>query len=297
MAGHLGSALMAGYFLGEIRSDLAPGVQHAIERDLERILNGEEAFWFDPKKKGITIDEMFAEGKKGGDEPIENATERIATAVEKNIDSARQSGHNVIFASIAIRGFEDHPEFSTAEFVTGCERLMGLFDKAHPGRGYYGEKIGWKTGNQIKPAELGEVPAYATLGEMAEATLDHLIATAGEHRQGYGGLVHFIDHAAALIELANHGFPALAKRGIPAHRQHLQLLRSLPVLNEELGQLVRADRDPLTPEYWSRRESVQWSAWLTHRIKSLYGFNVLAQTIEDEAKIASAEDAFRYLMA
>ncbi len=297
MAGHLGSALMAGYFLGEIRSDLAPGVEYAIERDLERILNGEESIWFDPKKQGITIDEMFAERNQNPDEPIEAASERIAAAVEKNIDTTRQSGHNVIFASIAIRGFEDHPEFATPEVVGGCERLMTLFDRAHPGRGYYGKKIGWKTGNQIEAAELGESPSYATLGEMAEATFDYLIATAGEHRQGYGGLVHFIDHAAALVELANHGFPELANRGIPAHRQHLQLLQTLPVLNEELGELEKADRDPLTPEYWSRRESVQWSAWLTHRIKSLYGFNVLAQAIEDEAKITAAEDAFRYLMA
>ena len=60
MAGHLGSALMAGYFFGELRANLPPGVCFAVERDLERIIGGEEAIWFNAEKAGVTIDDLFA---------------------------------------------------------------------------------------------------------------------------------------------------------------------------------------------------------------------------------------------
>ena len=38
-------------------------------------------------------------------------------------------------------------------------------------------------------------------------------------------------------------------------------------------------------------------ARLTHRIKTLYGFNILKRFIESEAQRKKAEDAFLYLMA
>ncbi|MDF1739337.1 MAG: hypothetical protein P1U86_09265 [Verrucomicrobiales bacterium] len=66
MAGHLGGALLAGYFFSELRAELDPGVYLGIERDLERVMRGEEDFWFDQKKKGITIPELFAPLPKGG---------------------------------------------------------------------------------------------------------------------------------------------------------------------------------------------------------------------------------------
>ena len=42
---------------------------------------------------------------------------------------------------------------------------------------------------------------------------------------------------------------------------------------------------------------VQWSAWLSHRIKTLYAFRGLLRTVDDAETRARAEDAFRYLMA
>ena len=38
-------------------------------------------------------------------------------------------------------------------------------------------------------------------------------------------------------------------------------------------------------------------ARLTHRIKTLYGFNVLKEFVEDDGKRRRAEEAFLYLMA
>ena len=107
---------------------------------------------------------------------------------------------------------------------------------------------------------------------MAEAAIDELIRSASMRRQGFGGLFHIINHAAALTELSLFGYRDLAQRGLAAHRQHVRLWRSLPDVENELGPLKRAPHDPRTPEYWSDNSQSQWSARLTHRVKTLTGF-------------------------
>ncbi len=61
--------------------------------------------------------------------------------------------------------------------------------------------------------------------------------------------------------------------------------------------LERADRDPRTPEYWSRTSSSQWSGWLTQRVKTLYGSFSLIRYVDDPAQRKKAEENFLYFMA
>ena len=111
MAGHLGAAVAAGYFFGEDQSELPEAVFRGVEGELDRVIAGEEAIWWNVKQTGITPTELF--------EPIEEERTRsgevgaIVEALRGNVGEARQSGHNVIFASIAIRGLQDHPQFAT----------------------------------------------------------------------------------------------------------------------------------------------------------------------------------------
>lgn len=295
MAGHLGAAVVAGYFFGEDHADLDAAVVAAVERDLNRITGGEESIWFDPKKAGITAGELFKPMPE--ESPDADRIDTIATALAANIGKARQSGHNVIFASIAIRALRGHGEFASPALVAGIERLITGFDDQHPGRGYYGKERGWLIGDKAPLADAETTPEYASLGDMAEVVVSELIATAAEHRRGFGGLFHLINHAAALTELDAHGYGELARRGLAAHRQHLRLYRALPDLEEELGKLETTGEDPFRPEYWKRTESRQWGAWLTHRIKTLYGFHTLLRLVDDEAKRARARERFGYLLA
>lgn len=294
MSGHLGAAVMAGYYLGEVRADLDPGVYLGVERDLERIMAGEEAIWFSPSKVGVTVGELFTKPKAAP--PLEkDGMDMLANAVSENISKTRQSGHNVIFASIAMRALHSHPEIVTPELVQGWAQLLHQFDNATAGRGFYGNEKGWKQGEKIDvTGEAAEDLSYTDLEGMAEVTIGELIATASKDTKGFGGLFHLIDHAAALVEFEHCGYHDLALSGLPAHRQHVRLLRSLPVLEET--PLVKADKDPFTDEYWSVRDSVQFSAWLTHRIKVLYGFSVLINEVGQE-KREPALAALRYLMA
>ncbi len=297
MAGHLGAATVAGYFFGEDQGHLDVKVNKAITGELDRIIDGEEGFWYQPKKAGISINELFSPLAK--EDSQKEQIDEIATALSANINKTRQSGHNVIFASIALRALHDHPEFATPAMISGIRKLIEGFNGAHPGRGYYGKKKGWINGDKVALTADNDFPPYSSEETMAEVVVDHLITSAAKHRQGFGGFFHIINHANALTELSALGYKQLARQGLAGHHHHLRLYLSLPDLSAELGTLEKANHDPRTPEYWNpeRIKSDQWSAWLTHRIKTLYGFFNLLEQINDPSKKKAAEQQFLYLMA
>src|SRR5690606_36425703 len=107
MAGHLGAAVITGYFLGEKQPELPDAVFRGVEGELERIIAGEEDIWFDREKAGVTPSELF---RPLPVEPADHSSIRsIAQALAISLDTLHESGHNVIFASIALRALHDHP--------------------------------------------------------------------------------------------------------------------------------------------------------------------------------------------
>ena len=117
MAGHLGAAVVAGYFFGEDQSDLPDAVYRGIEGEIKRVIAGEEAIWFNAKKVGVTPADLFQPLPKEEAKP--GTIRSIATALQKNVGELRESGHNIIFASIAVRALTDHTEFATPQAVAG----------------------------------------------------------------------------------------------------------------------------------------------------------------------------------
>ncbi len=297
MSGHLGAAVLAGYFFGEDHPNLNNRVFDGIHHELDRIIDGEETIWYDTVKSGVPIDDLFKSNSTEG--PNQQSISNIAQALSSSIGALRQSGHNVIFGTLGLRALHDHPELASSSIIEGISKLMHQFDQAVPGRGYYGKERGWVSADKVELPENGRTASYQSIEEMHETVIDLLIEAGSQHRRGFGGLFHIINHAAALSQLAQLDFSELAERGLSAHHHHVQLWRSLPVLDEELGLLKKASSDPRSPEYWdgSYTHSTQWSGWLTHRIKTLHGFYLIAETIQDKGKLQAAEKAFRYLMA
>lgn len=294
MAGHLGAAVVAGYFFGEDQSDLADGVFQGVESELDRVIAGEEAIWFNAKKAGVTPTELFETFPRA--KPNPDSIKSIVVALQKNIGTLKQSGHNIIFATIALRALHDHEDYATPQIVTGIRKLIEGFNKAPPGRGYYGKEKGWLTGHQVKLADENNFPKYKSIQQMVDVAIGELIATASNKKQGFGGLWHIINHAAAITELGRFGYTEVAKQGLPAHHQHIRLWRSLPDVEGELRVVVKSENDPRESVYWEgmlKRDQAR----LTHRIKTLYGFYTLSRFIEDETTRKKAEDAFLYLMA
>jgi hypothetical protein len=295
MAGHLGAAVLAGYFLGEDHPGLDEKVFAAIEKDLDRIVGGEESIWYDPKKVGVSVADLFAPFP--AERPQKQRVSSVAEALAANIGQTRQSGHNVIFASLAIRALHGHPDYATPSIVEGICKLSEKFNGAVPGRGYYGKQRGWITGDKVSLSANDVIPPYQSEQAMVAMVIDELIRSAAIRKRGFGGLFHIINHATGLTELSHFGYKDLARKGWPAHRHHVRLWRSLPDVEKELGPLKCAEHDPRQPEYWNRTTSTQWSAWLTHRIKTLYGFLNLLRFVDDPKRRQAAEYAFLYLMA
>ncbi len=294
MAGHLGAAVAAGYFFGEDQSQLPEEVYRGIEGEVRRVIAGEEAIWWNAKQAGVQPSDLF--DPLPDEEPTPQAIDAIAAALEKGIGETRQSGHNIIFASIAIRALNGHPQFATPTAIIGVRKLIEGFQTSHAGRGYYGKERGWLNGTQIAVPLDESFPVYGSIAEMVRVTIDELIATAAIKKQGFGGLWHIINHAAAITEMDRLGYKALAARALPAHHQHIRLWRTLPDVAIELGNVTKAEHDPRDPSYWSGM-LMRDEARLTHRIKTLYGFYALKRFIDNEPLRSRADDAFLYLMA
>ncbi len=293
MAGHLGAALIAGYCITENFPNLDEKVCAGIEAELDRIIRGQSGFG--PKKSAsVSVDEMFEPFPKQRSQ--ENLIDGIADALANNIDQTRQSGHNVIFASIAVRALKRHPKFATPAITDGIRKLISGFNGVTPGVAYYGKERGRIDGRKVALPEDNTFPPYTDLQTMATTVLDTLIQHAPERRQGFGGLWHVINHAAALVELAHNGYREPAVTGLAAHYQHLQLWKTLPNVADELGAETPTEYDPRLPVYWQSGDLRRDRARLTHRIKTLYGFNTLVNLVENPAKREQGYDKLRYLM-
>ena len=249
MAGHLGAAVAAGYFFGEDQNELPDRVFRGVENELERVIAGEESIWFNAKKAGITPTELFEAFPRG--ESDQTSIRSIATALQENVGQTRQSGHNVIFASIAIRALEDHPDYATTAIVEGMRELIAAFHHVGQGRGYYGAGKGWRSGEQVRLADDNDFPAYGSIQQMVDATVAELIETASVKKQGFGGLWHIVTHAAAITELDRYGYKEVARQALPSHHHHVRLWRSLPDVESELGAVDKSEIDPREPVYWA----------------------------------------------
>jgi len=297
MAGHLGASLVAGYFIGKQRPDLDPEVYKGIEGDLDQVMAGESVFGSKMTKNSKIADsELFEAFPK--EKPNESLIDGIAEALEKNIKTPRESGHNVIFASIAIHALKERPEFATPSIIDGIRKLIGLFDNAHPGSGYYGKAKGRIKGNKVTlPDGEDGTPHYTDVKGMVDAMLDEIIHHDPKvHVQGYGGLIHVNNHAAAITDLAQYGYPELVPAAIASHHQHLRLWRNLPNVADEFGPEPFSEFSPYTAAYWTSDKLPYDRALLTHRVKTMFGFDELAEAIDDAAKEKQAYDKLRYLM-
>ncbi len=295
MAGHLGAAAIAGWLFTADMERLSRDTEAAIAAEIDRIESGEETVWFDAERVGLTVADFF---EPFDAPPIDNAAGALVDDLWKSIGALRQSGHNVIFAALALRALSARPQMAEGPIVRGIERLLVAFANAGPGRGYYGRAVGWKAGSTAPRVPEEKAPAYSSVFDAARWSLQLVAEHAHKRRRGYGGLFHVVNHACALVDLHLLGYADLARAGLHGHLDHVRLWLALPVLDHELGRLRQADADPLSPDYWRiYRNSAQWAGWLTHRLKTVYGFYRLLSLVEDGKLRAEALRGFRYLMA
>ena len=240
MAGHLGAATITGGLLAAgVEGEIDPSSRPLLHDQLDKIMAGSE-MWFNEEQAGVTVPELFVPVPAGGGQPAQALP--IVEALWVNIGKLRQSGHNVIFASIALRALAVYPSLSSRAMVGGIAELIASFDGAVAGQGYYstdteapssdGLGAGRLFGHDAPLSPASETVVYTSIDSMVQVTLEELASTASEHRQGFGGLHHLINHAAALVVIGELGLGELAHAGLPAVSQvHTQSrLSSLPLL-------------------------------------------------------------------
>ena len=297
MAGHLGASLVSGFFIGKQRPIPGREILNGIEGDLNRVMAGESVFGARMKNNSELQDsELFEDFPK--EKPDESLIDGIAEALEKNIRAPRASGHNVIFASIAIRALKEYPEYATPSIIDGIRRLISLFDNSDPGSGYYGSEKGRIRGNKVILPEVDDgAPEYRDVNGMVEAVLGE-IANQDLRivRQGYGGLVHVNNHAAAIVDLANSGYTELVPAAVLSHNRHLRLWRNLPDIADESGPQRSSEFNPFTSDYWVPGRIPYDRALLTHRVKTMFGFNGLTEAVDHELLEKRAYDKLQYMM-
>lgn len=168
MTGHLGAAVIAGHFISQQHPDLEEGVYRGIERELDRIIDGKSVF--SPRSNAnISVAEMLEPFPK--EAPNATLVDGIAEALQGNIDQTRQSSHNVIFASSAIRVLKRHPEFCTPSITDGIRKLIVAFDGNTPGNGYYVKSRGRIDGRKVKLPRNDGLPPFSDFKTMAVAVL------------------------------------------------------------------------------------------------------------------------------
>ena len=86
------------------------------------------------------------------------------------------------------------------------------------------------------------------------------------------------------------------RQAVESHRQHLRLWRNLPNIADEQGPMQVSKYTPHTPEYWTSGEVPTDRALLTHRVKTMFGFDQLVDSVDKQSKEKAAYDKLRYMM-
>jgi|OM-RGC.v1.025673419 hypothetical protein len=140
------------------------------------------------------------------------------------------------------------------------------------------------------------VPPFGILTVAATTIIDEVMQRPAEKHGGFGGPWHLINHTAALAELSRYGFDDLAVAGLPALREHFRLYKTLPDISTEKGPETPTADSPFTADFWTPAKIRRGRAHLTHRVKTLYGYEVICDLITDEGDRQQADDRLRYLM-
>lgn len=288
MSGHFGAALVATELLLIDHPELPSGVVDALHGELDRLMSGEES-WFNPDSAEVTVPGMFEDAPVEG-EPVPVAG--LAAVLGESMDQLRQSGHNVIFGALTLRGLHQRPELATAELVDGIQQLFQMFCTTGPGRTYLSAEK-WVDPRQV-PLEDDPEP-YTDEADLVRRTLDLVREHATDTRRTLGSQHHIINHAAALVDLRRLGYAELGEQGLPIHRDHIRWWLNSPELSAELGSRKASTADAITAEYWANADLDRGSALLSHRPKTIYGFEILASATGDEKLVAEARQGLKYL--
>jgi hypothetical protein len=210
--------------------------------------------------------QQFFAFEKPSTEATPERVPELARSLEASIDHLRGAGHNVIFASLALKAFHHAPALAKPQWIDGMIALDRHlrehfrpdaetdFNRAHP------------------------IPKWQTPQELTESALACFAHTSGH---GAVGLIHGVTHADAVAELWDLGYESLAVRGSEALKLHINLASGPTPPHAELAEPWR--ESPLTHGFWENC-AVRNETWgfRGHTFKFPYSYYRRRGAIRDE---------------
>jgi hypothetical protein len=209
----------------------------------------------------VASNDLFAPTGSGRSERADTAP--IVGSLAAGITDLREVGHNVIFASAALKAFHQIPDAATEARIDGISKLIGRFKKT----------VAPEIRHQAK------IPPIEPYDGFIDFIFRELLTCMKLYRgfgQGWSG--HLLTLGHALVELSRIGYKEVAASGQPAFQTYIELLRRGPkecdrrVPDNEPGPLT-----PLDAAYWQRKEF-----GIGHKLKYPYSFYALLRDLRSD---------------
>ena len=222
--------------------------------------------------------------------------QQIPEALEGNISKLCPGGHNVIYATLALKALKRMPEMITLQIIDGIRRLINTFDGIPPQNDYHGIDVTRFSGDIDNT-----IPDYSSNETIAEFTFSEILLFKEMYYEIQGIVGHLVDHAQSLIELSRLGYPGLARRGYDAHKAHARRVRLFPdCFDKSIWTPVRpVHDDPLAPSFWANDvEKMAKSSWgYAHFFKYRYHFYDMVKLVSiPDLKAKCLEKMAYYIM-
>jgi len=190
----------------------------------------------------------------------------VAAALEANCGHLRQAGHNVIFASLALKALAQLPKELTRDWAHGIVRLIERFT----------------TVDDVPVAEGDPLPPLNPLEPFAGFVLRETLRTMRDFEgRGQGWSGHMLTYGRAMLDLVEGGWQELAGKCLPAFAMYVARTRQGPLESDTpRPEHPASDLRPLAGAYWERRAGQD--PGLGHCIKYPYGFYGLLRLVRDD---------------
>jgi hypothetical protein len=187
---------------------------------------------------------LFAEQPTG---PPTDRGDEVVDALASGLDHTWAIGHDVIFAALVARTWQQRPELVTDRTIAGIlavllecrgqplETFGGVFDVCSADAG------------DVEEAEVETSERLAQLALRTVMDFDHVYL--GLHQ---GDIGHIADHAHALLVLDRLGYHEIARRGSVGFREHIAAARLVSSRTADLPEVAaRRSTNPQHPAYWA----------------------------------------------
>jgi hypothetical protein len=245
--GHRGAALISAYYLCR-ESDVEPGVSDTIAAIVDE-------HW--------TQTDLCAPFPP--EEPCPDRLGRVADSLARSIGQLREVGHNVIFASLALKALRQMPEAIIPSRVAGICRLIDSF----------------KVMGDIPVAEDVVLPRFDDTALAAEAILSEFLGAMDRFEgRGQGWSGHLLTYGRALLDLQQLDYSDLVLAGLDAFRCYVGRIRMGPQATDKpRPEHPESNLRPTQTAYWHERRNV--APKLGHVFKYAYGLYGLLRLTPD----------------